>query len=148
MIALCQRVSQASVRVDDQVIGHIDNGMLALIGVQRSDGSAQVVRMAERLLGYRMFNDDAGRMNRCLKDTGGGLLLVPQFTLAANTDKGTRASFAQAADPAMAESLFEELLGLCRQQHDAGRVASGRFGADMQVALVNEGPVTFSLQAR
>ena len=146
MIGLLQRVARAAVEVDGERVGEIGPGLLVLVGVERGDGQAQAARLLERLLGYRVFPDEAGRMNRCLRDTGGGLLLVPQFTLAADTRKGTRASFTPAADPGTGERLFAELLAAARGAHPT--VATGRFGADMQVSLVNDGPVTFWLQAR
>ena len=146
MLALIQRVSRASVEVDGQVVGEIGPGLLALVGVQPGDGDAQVARISQKLLGYRVFSDDAGRMNRSLGDTGGGLLLVSQFTLAADTDSGMRPGFSTAAPPAEAEPVFNRLLESCRQRH-AGRVETGRFGAHMVVSLVNNGPVTFLLRA-
>ena len=143
MIALIQRVRRASVDVDGECIATIGTGILALIGVAAGDDTAQADRLLERVLTYRIFPDDDGRMNRDLRSTGGGLLLVPQFTLAADTRKGTRPGFSTAAAPDVALRLFEHL------QHQAGlrhpRVACGRFGADMQVSLVNDGPVTFLL---
>ena len=146
MLALIQRVSRASVEVDGQVVGEIGPGLLALVGVQPGDGDAQVARISQKLLGYRVFSDDTGRMNRSLGDTGGGLLLVSQFTLAADTDSGMRPGFSTAAPPAEAEPVFNRLLESCRQRH-AGRVETGRFGAHMVVSLVNDGPVTFLLRA-
>ena len=144
MIALIQRVTEAEVTVDDLRVGAIGAGLLALVAVQPGDGDAQLERMLERLLGYRVFGDDQGRMNRSLADTGGGLLLVPQFTLAADTDKGMRPSFTAAAPPELAQALFERLLARARERH--ATVESGRFGAHMKVALVNDGPVTFWLE--
>ena len=146
MIALLQRVTQASVEVDGATVGAIGAGLLALVGVQPHDGEAQAQRLLERMLGYRMFADAHGRMNRSLADTGGGLLLVSQFTLAADTRSGMRAGFSTAAEPAAAQHWFERLVELARQRH-AG-VEIGRFGAHMQVRLVNDGPVTFWLEAR
>lgn len=143
MIALIQRVTHASVSVAGEIIGAIDGGLLALVAVQPGDGEAQVQRMLDRLLGYRVFADHTGRMNRSLSDTGGGLLLVSQFTLAADTDKGMRPSFSHAASPAQGERWFNRLLELARQRH--GVVESGRFGAHMALSLVNDGPVTFWL---
>lgn len=147
MIALIQRVSEASVRVDGDVVGAIGPGLLALVAVQPEDDEPRYRRMAERLLGYRVFADAAGRMNRSLADTGGGLLLVSQFTLAADTDSGMRASFTSAASPEHGRLGFDRLVELCRERHGASRVATGRFGAHMQVSLVNDGPVTFRLSA-
>lgn len=146
MLALIQRVTSASVTVDGQPVGQIGKGLLALVGVQPGDDQAKVTRMAQRLLGYRVFADDAGKMNRSLADTGGGLLLVSQFTLAADTDAGMRPSFSTAAPPEEAERVFNRLLDACRGQH-GGRVETGRFGAHMVVSLVNDGPVTFLLRA-
>ena len=145
MLALIQRVTSASVTVDDAVVGAIGPGLLALVAVEPGDAEPQFRRMAERLLGYRVFADDAGRMNRALADTGGGLLLVSQFTLAADTAKGTRASFTPAAPPDEAERLFNEVVALARSRHPM--VATGEFGAEMTVSLVNHGPVTFRLTA-
>lgn len=146
MLALIQRVTQASVSVDGEVIGRIGPGLLALVGVEPGDGDAQVARMAERLLGYRVFADAQGRMNLGLADTGGGLLVVSQFTLAADTASGMRPGFSTAAAPALAEPVFNRLLATCRQKHAPG-VETGRFGAHMVISLVNDGPVTFLLRA-
>lgn len=146
MLALIQRVTRAQVDVDGATVGAIGPGLLALVGVEPDDGAAQVARMAARLLGYRVFSDDAGRMNRSLAEIGGGLLLVSQFTLAADTASGMRPGFSTAAPPAEAERIFAELLQTCRQRHPPG-VESGRFGAHMTVSLVNDGPVTFLLRA-
>ncbi|MGE4459265.1 MAG: D-aminoacyl-tRNA deacylase [Stenotrophomonas acidaminiphila] len=145
MLSLLQRVTQASVSVGDQVVGQIGPGLLVLVGVEPGDDEAALARMAERLLGYRVFADDAGRMNRSLRDTGGGLLLVSQFTLAADTRSGMRPGFSTAAAPAEAERLFNRLVAICREKH-AGGVETGRFGAHMVVSLVNDGPVTFLLR--
>ncbi|MCU0835959.1 MAG: D-aminoacyl-tRNA deacylase [Chromatiaceae bacterium] len=144
MIGLLQRVTEAEVRVAGEPVGAIGRGLLVLVGVQRGDGDTQAERLLERLLGYRVFPDAEGRMNRSLQDIGGGLLLVPQFTLAADTRKGTRASFTSAAPPDTGHRLFEYLVERARLTHP--RVETGRFGADMQVALVNDGPVTFWLE--
>lgn len=146
MLSLIQRVTHASVEVEGSAVGTIGPGLLALIGVEPGDGAAQVARMAQRLLGYRVFADEAGRMNRSLADTGGGLLLVSQFTLAADTGSGMRPGFSTAAAPDEALRVFEALLAECRARH-AGGVESGRFGAHMRVGLVNDGPVTFLLRA-
>ncbi len=146
MIGLIQRVSEARVEVDGDVVGRTGRGLLALVGVQRGDVEAQARRLLERMLGYRVFPDEAGRMNRSLQDIGGGLLLVPQFTLAADTRKGMRASFGPAAPPEEGERLFNILVALA--QKSGVPVGAGRFGADMQVHLVNDGPVTFWLEAR
>lgn len=146
MISLIQRVSSAAVAVDGETIGAIGPGLLALVGVEPGDGAAQVARMAERLLGYRVFADDRGRMNRSLSGTGGGLLLVSQFTLAADTSSGMRPGFSTAMAPAEAERIFAGLVAKCRELH-AGGVETGRFGAHMVVSLANDGPVTFLLRA-
>ena len=145
MLALIQRVTHASVRVDDDVVGAIGPGLLALVALEPGDSNAQIARMAQRLLGYRVFADAAGKMNRCLSDTGGGLLLVSQFTLAADTRNGMRPSFTAAAPPAEAELGFNRLVRACRDAHPPG-VETGRFGAHMMVSLVNDGPVTFLLR--
>lgn len=145
MLVLIQRVSQASVRVDDAVVGQIGPGLLALVGMEPGDTDAQIRRMADRLLGYRVFGDEGGKMNRSLLDTGGGLLLVSQFTLAADTASGMRPGFSTAAAPAEAERGFNQLIETCRQKHAPG-VETGRFGAHMVVSLVNDGPVTFLLR--
>ena len=144
MIGLLQRVLSASVSIDGQGIADIGPGLLVLVGVQRGDTEQEATRLLERLLGYRVFPDSAGKMNLAISDTGGELLLVPQFTLAADTRKGMRPSFTPAAAPADGAQLFEWFVTLAEQQH--GRVARGQFGADMQVALVNDGPVTFWLE--
>ena len=143
MIALIQRVTRAAVEVDGQRIGAIDAGLLALVAVEPGDDEARLQRMAERLLGYRVFSDAQGRMNLSLAETGGGLLLVPQFTLAADTGRGMRPSFTRAAPPAEGQSGFDRLLAVCRERHP--RVESGLFGAHMMVSLCNDGPVTFRL---
>lgn len=145
MIAFIQRVNFAQVTVGGRIVGRIERGILALVGVQATDSAAAAARLLERLLGYRLFPDDEGRMNRSLAETGGGLLLVPQFTLAADTRKGNRAGFSTAAAPATAQALFDLLVAEARARH-AG-VATGEFGAHMRVALENDGPVTFWLEA-
>jgi D-aminoacyl-tRNA deacylase len=144
MIALLQRVARAQVTVDDSVVGSIDRGILALVCAEPEDDDATVERLLTKILDYRVFSDAAGRMNRSLVTVAGGLLLVPQFTLAADTQKGTRPSFSGAAAPERALALFDHLLARARQRH--APVASGRFGAHMQVHLINDGPVTFWLQ--
>lgn len=146
MIALIQRVTNARVDVAGTTVGQIGPGLLALVAVQPGDAETQTQRMLQRLLGYRVFGDDAGKMNRSLTDTGGGLLLVSQFTLAADTDSGMRPSFTSAAPPAEGERWFSRLVELARAAHS--RVETGRFGAHMQVHLVNDGPVTFRLEVR
>jgi D-tyrosyl-tRNA(Tyr) deacylase len=145
VIGLLQRVSAASVTVEGALVGSIDRGLLVLVGVQKGDDAARAERLLERLLGYRVFPDAEGKMNLSLRDIRGGLLLVPQFTLAADTKKGTRASFTSAAPPAEGERLFDHLVARARGAH--ATVATGRFGADMQVELTNDGPVTFWLQS-
>lgn len=146
MIGLLQRVSQASVRVQNNTVGAIGPGLLVLVGVEQGDAETQAERLLERLLGYRVFADDQGRMNRSLRDVGGGLLLVSQFTLVADTHKGARPSFSSAAPPDTGRRLFEFLVSRARAVH--GEVATGDYGAHMEVALVNDGPVTFWLRAR
>lgn len=145
MIALIQRVSEAEVRVDGASVGRIDRGLLALVGIQPDDGTKQIDKMADRLLAYRVFEDEAGKMNRSLADIGGGLLLVSQFTLAADTRSGLRPSFSTAAAPDLARVQFDALVAACRQRHSV--VETGQFGAHMQVSLTNDGPVTFLLQS-
>lgn len=144
MIALIQRVLCAQVEIEGDVVGAIEQGMLALIGVQRDDGRAAADRLLERMLTYRIFADAEGRMNLHLGAVGGGLLLVSQFTLAADTASGTRAGFSTAAAPEAARELFGYLVEQARARHSP--VATGRFGAYMRVALVNDGPVTFWLE--
>lgn len=146
MIALIQRVREARVQVEGLTTGAIHRGILALIGVEQGDGEVQAERLAERVIGYRIFADPAGKMNRSLADVGGGLLVVPQFTLAADTRSGARPSFSSAAPPAEGERLFLKFVEFARARH--ALVETGTFAADMQVSLVNDGPVTFWLQAR
>jgi len=143
MIGLLQRVSHAEVEVGGKIVGSIGRGLMVLVAVHRDDTDRDVARLAERLLGYRVFPDDAGRMNRSVRDIDGGLLLVPQFTLTADTRKGTRASFTKGAPPDKASAFFDALVATCRRELDA--VETGEFGADMQVSLTNDGPVTFWL---
>jgi D-tyrosyl-tRNA(Tyr) deacylase len=144
MIALLQRVSEARVSVDGEICGQIAGGLLVLIGVQKGDTEKQAVRLLQRLTAYRVFADAAGKMNLDLRQVGGSLLLVPQFTLAADTNSGNRPSFTPAAPPADGERLFNRLVNLARAE--LGDVQTGVFGADMKVGLVNDGPVTFWLQ--
>jgi D-tyrosyl-tRNA(Tyr) deacylase len=144
VIGLLQRVSEAGVSVSGNTIASIDRGLLVLVAVQPDDVAADVTRLAERILTYRVFPDAGGRMNRSLLDESYELLLVPQFTLAANTRKGTRASFTKAAPADMARQFFDHLLAECRTCVPGTQ--SGKFGADMQVRLINDGPVTFWLQ--
>ncbi len=146
MIALIQRVSRASVTVETRKVGAIGRGILALIGIEKGDDLAQGERLLERVLTYRIFEDEAGRMNLSLRDIGAGLLLVPQFTLAADTHKGTRPGFSTAEEPERARALFSQVLDLARTRHS--EVATGEFGAHMHVELVNDGPVTFWLRTR
>lgn len=146
MIALIQRVSSARVEVEGESVGAIGAGLLAFVAVEPGDGEAQTRRMIERLLGYRVFADEAGKMNRSLTDTGGGLLLVSQFTLAADTRKGMRPSFTSAATPDEGRRWFDRLVDLARAAHPG--VETGRFGAHMMVHLCNDGPVTFHLEVR
>ena len=143
MITLLQRVSQARVDIGAATVGSIEKGILVLVGVQADDDETTARVFVERLLNYRVFADADGKMNLSLKDIDGGLLLVPQFTLAANTKQGRRPSFTSAAPPAHGEAIFETMVAAARERH--ATVASGRFGADMQVSLTNDGPVTFIL---
>lgn len=143
MIGLLQRVSEARVEVDGEVVGQIGRGLMVLVAVHRDDRGTDVERLAERLLGYRVFPDEEGRMNLSVHDIRGELLLVPQFTLTADTKKGTRASFTRGAPPDKACDYFDRLVVACRAQLDT--VETGRFGANMQVSLTNDGPVTFWL---
>jgi D-tyrosyl-tRNA(Tyr) deacylase len=145
MIGLLQRVTHAEVRIRGEVVGGIARGMLVLVAVRPEDTEASAERLLERLLDYRIFPDAEGRMNLSTREVGGGLLLVPQFTLAADTKKGTRAGFSGAAEPALARRLFEHLLSAARASYP--HVSAGVFGADMQVSLINDGPVTFWLEA-
>ncbi|OGT58882.1 MAG: D-tyrosyl-tRNA(Tyr) deacylase [Gammaproteobacteria bacterium RIFCSPHIGHO2_12_FULL_63_22] len=145
MISLIQRVTEAAVHVDGECVGRIGPGLLALVAVEPGDDEARVQRMAERLLGYRVFGDAQDKMNLSVADTGGGLLLVSQFTLAADTNKGMRPSFTSAATPEQGRLWFERLLEVCKQRHSP--VESGRFGAHMKVSLINDGPVTFWLRS-
>lgn len=146
MIALIQRVASASVAVEGETVGAIGPGILALIGVERGDGEAEAARLAQKVLAYRIFPDPAGRMNLSLQDVKGELLAVPQFTLAADTRSGTRPSFTPAAAPEEGRRLFEHFAKRARERHPL--VETGRFGAPMCVALVNDGPVTFWLQVK
>lgn len=145
MLGLIQRVRGASVTVAGETVGSIDQGLLLLLGVEKDDGPAHVDKLLQKVLSYRVFADSEGKMNLCLKDVNGGLLVVSQFTLAASTDKGLRPSFSSAKPPAEAEQLYLQFVRAAQSVHPL--VAAGRFGADMQVALVNDGPVTFMLKA-
>lgn len=146
MIGLLQRVNHAKVEVNQQTIGRISRGLLVLVGVEKNDTEQTAKRLLERLLGYRVFPDAQGKMNLSLQDIGGGLLLVPQFTLAADTKKGMRPSFSSAASPEAGKQLFDFLVVTARAQYQD--VQTGAFGADMQVSLTNDGPVTFILNTQ
>ena len=146
MIALLQRVSSAQVVVDQAVIGSIDAGLMVLLCAELNDTKKQAEQLLTKLLSYRVFSDDAGKMNRSIKEVNGGLLLVPQFTLAADTQSGTRPSFTPAAPPELGKHLFDYFVEQARQRHP--QVATGQFGADMKVSLTNDGPVTFWLQTK
>lgn len=144
MKALLQRVRHARVEVDQEVVGQIDQGLLVFLGVEKGDDQAAMEKLITRILAYRVFADQAGKMNRSLTDIAGGLLLVSQFTLAADTRKGLRPGFSTAAPPDQAESLFDHGVAFAREKHAV--VAAGVFGADMQISLLNDGPVTFLLE--
>ena len=145
MKLLLQRVSQASVSVEGKEIGRIGRGILALVGIERDDTEAQVSKLTERMLNYRLFADADGKTNLSVRDIGGGVLLVSQFTLAADTRRGLRPGFSLAAEPALAESLYERMLAQLSAE-TVVQISSGRFAADMQVSLINDGPVTFLLE--
>jgi D-aminoacyl-tRNA deacylase len=146
MIALIQRVTRASVSIDGVEAGRIESGLLALVAIEKADTDQHVERLLQKMLNYRVFSDAQGKMNLSLKDVDGGLLLVSQFTLAADTQSGLRPSFTPAATPEVGKRLFELLLDKARASHTI--VETGRFGADMQIALINDGPVTFHLTVR
>ncbi len=146
MIGLLQRVSEAAVEIDSRTVGSIERGLLVLVAVERDDTECQAERLLERLLSYRVFPDAEGKMNRSLAEIDGGLLLVSQFTLAADTSKGTRPGFSPAAAPDEGKRLFEHLVALAKRSHP--RVETGEFGADMKVSLINDGPVTFWLRVK
>ena len=143
MIALIQRVKQASVSVNNQIIGQIDQGLLVLLGIEQGDNEQKAIRLREKVLGYRIFSDDDGKMNLNVQQINGKLLVVSQFTLAADTQKGMRPSFTKGASPAMANELYQFFVTQCQQHIET---QTGQFAADMQVALINDGPVTFWLQ--
>lgn len=145
MKILLQRVTQASVKVEGKVVGEINQGLLALVGIEREDTLESVQKGIDKLLKYRVFSDDEGKMNLSLKDIEGGLLMVSQFTIAADTKKGLRPSFTSAAAPALGLSLFDAAVAYAKMQMK--HVETGEFGADMQVSLVNDGPVTFMLES-
>lgn len=144
MIALIQRVSQACVVVDGNTIGSINSGLLVLLGVEKDDDEQKAKRLSEKVMGYRIFSDEKGKMNLNVQQAGGSLLVVSQFTLAADTQKGMRPSFSSGADPSQANSLYEYFVGQCRAV--GMNTQTGEFAADMQVSLTNDGPVTFWLQ--
>jgi len=146
MICVIQRVTDAHVKVSQQIIGEINHGLVALLAIEKEDNKALAEKMIERILNYRIFADEHDKMNLSLRDIDGGLLLVPQFTLAADTQKGTRPSFSPAAQPSIAKPIFEATALYAASIHS--HFASGLFGADMQVSLCNDGPVTFTLQSR
>ena len=143
MKVLVQRALNASVVVEGETIGAIDHGQMVLVGIEKGDSEADTQRLADKLLKYRMFSDDEGKMNLNVQQVGGGVLLVSQFTLAAETKKGLRPGFSSAAEPSEAERLFNDFVNRVRQQYD--KVATGQFGADMKVSFTNDGPVTFML---
>lgn len=144
MLTVLQRVTHANVSVDKQIIGEIQQGIVALLAIEKGDSELEAKRLIDRILGYRVFADERDKMNLSLKDIDGGLLLIPQFTLAADTTKGTRPSFTAAAAPSDAEPLFNFAAEYAKQKHSS--VSTGRFGANMQVSLCNDGPVTFTLK--
>lgn len=144
MILLLQRVSEGAVHIDGECVGAISHGLVVLVGFEKGDTQQELKRLAERLLAYRVFADDNGRMNRSVRDVQGGILLVPQFTLAADTQSGNRPSFTPAADPATGRQLFTDFITLVSAAWP--HVACGQFGADMKVSLINDGPVTFTLR--
>ena len=146
MLALIQRVTSSKVVIEGEVFGEISQGILALIAVEKGDSKADARRLCERLLGYRIFSDEQDKMNLSISAIKGGLLLVPQFTLAADTQKGTRPSFSSAEDPRISKALFEYFCSYTAEQYEI--VETGRFGADMKVSLCNDGPVTFMLQVK
>lgn len=146
VLALLQRVTGAEVKIDGESVGRIDTGLAVFVGVEKGDAEREADRLVERLLGYRVFGDADNKMNLSVSDVGGGLLLIPQFTLPADTRKGMRPSLSSAAPPEEGRRLFEHLLGAARARH--APVASGRFGAVMAVTLTNDGPITFLLRAR
>ena len=146
MIGLIQRVSEAKVVVNNESIGEIQQGILAFIGIEKEDSKAQVSRLVDKILSYRIFADENDKMNLSVQDIKGGVLLVPQFTLAADTQKGSRPSFSSAASPEKAENLFNEFIEQTKNKYQ--KIEAGQFGADMKVSLLNDGPVTFWLQVK
>ena len=146
MIGLIQRVTEAKVVVNNENIGEIQQGILAFIGIEKEDSAVEALRLLDKILSYRIFADEDDKMNLSVKDISGGLLLVPQFTLAADTQKGSRPSFSSAASPEKAENLFNEFVGQASDKYE--KVETGQFGADMKISLLNDGPVTFWLQVK
>lgn len=146
MKALIQRVSSANVVVQGETIGAIEQGLLVFLGVERNDSSQIVKKLADKVMAYRVFADDQGKMNLNVQQVGGGLLIVSQFTLAADTQKGNRPGFSHAAPPELGDQLYQEFVDYCDER--LGKVATGQFGADMKVSLINDGPVTFLLEVR
>lgn len=144
MLALIQRVSSASVVIDGTIVGEIDSGIMLLLGIQKTDEEHLIAKLVSKLLDYRIFGDDKGHMNLSLRDVKGGLLIIPQFTIAADTKKGLRPSFSSAAPPDRAEGLYDKFVSCAQSEHHL--VETGKFGADMKVSLLNDGPVTFMLQ--
>jgi D-tyrosyl-tRNA(Tyr) deacylase len=146
MLGLVQRVTSASVSIEENIYGHINQGILLLLGVEKNDAAGQADQLLKKILNYRIFADNSGKMNQSLTDINGDLLIVSQFTLAADTKKGLRPSFSSAAPPTEAEALYDYFLDQANKIHN-GKIASGQFGADMQVSLCNDGPVTFLLSS-
>jgi D-tyrosyl-tRNA(Tyr) deacylase len=146
MLGLIQRVTSASVSIEENIYGHINQGILLLLGVEKNDAAGQADQLLKKILNYRIFADNSGKMNQSLTDINGDLLIVSQFTLAADTKKGLRPSFSSAAPPTEAEALYDYFLDQANEIHN-GKIASGQFGADMQVSLCNDGPVTFLLSS-
>ena len=144
MLGLLQRVRQASVTANEEITGEIQQGILLLLGIQKNDTEETANKLIDKILTYRIFSDENNKMNCSLQQIGGGILVVSQFTLAADTKKGTRPSFSSAAPPAQAEALYDYFVAQMRSKHP--QVATGMFGADMQVSLINDGPVTFMLE--
>lgn len=145
MLGLVQRVNKASVEVDGQTVGAIDKGILLLLGIEKNDSEKSADKLLDKLLAYRIFSDEQGKMNCSVQQVNGGILVVSQFTLAADTRKGLRPSFSSAAPPQLAQQLYDYFVTCLRERHTD--VATGIFAADMQVSLINDGPVTFMLQA-
>lgn len=146
MKGLIQRVTRASVTVDGEITGSVSTGLLLLLGVEKNDSQVEASALCEKVISFRLFADSSNRMNRSLEDIGGSLLIVPQFTLVADTSSGTRPGFSRAAGPQLAHELYDGFVGVARDRLGAGRVECGRFGADMKVSLVNDGPATFLLE--